>query len=96
MTDLDDLADLIRSRCRFEYLDPQSAVVLYRIPIGQRGWVAVFGEPDCGAYEWIVQDDGEFVDVEDDDLPPLQQSNCGYGHAVTALRDGLVEALDED
>lgn len=61
-----------------KYTDPLK--VLYHLP-GSEGYsVSVVGDPDNGAYEWVVLIGGK-----------LKHSNCGYGDADIALRDGLIE-----
>ena len=41
--------------------------------------VEVFGDPENGAYEWLIRRDGKIE----------KHSDCGYGQAAIALRDGL-------
>ena len=41
--------------------------------------VKVVGNPENGAYEWLIQRDDRIV-----------HSDCGYGMSAIALRDGLI------
>lgn len=41
--------------------------------------VEVFGDPENGAYEWLIRRAGKIE----------KHSDCGYGQAAIALRDGL-------
>ncbi len=41
--------------------------------------VEVFGDPDNGAYEWLIRRNGHII----------EHSDCGYGQGAIALRDGL-------
>lgn len=55
---------------------------LYSIPgDGYEDFVEVVGDPDNASYEWLIRR-GDKV---------LEHSNCGYGMASIALRDGLVK-----
>jgi hypothetical protein len=43
--------------------------------------VEVIGDPDNGSYEWLIRCGDE----------AMKHSDCGYGMASIALRDGLIE-----
>jgi hypothetical protein len=56
------------------------AEVLLSIDVDLDAEVLVVGQPQNGAYEWIIVNHGE---VE-------KHSDCGYGQRSIALRDGLI------
>jgi hypothetical protein len=63
-----------------EYTDGKDLTILFDIPVDMNASVKVVGQPDWGAYEWVI----ESADSA------LTYSNSGYGSADYALRDGLI------
>lgn len=64
----------------YTYLLNDSIQELYRIPVDVHAALIVEGNPEWGQYEWRIEggaDDGK-------------HSDCGYGDAAIALRDGLI------
>jgi hypothetical protein len=57
-----------------------TAEVLMSVDVDLHAEVLVVGDPDNGAYEWVIVNRG---DVED-------HSDCGYGQKSIALQDGLI------
>ena len=54
--------------------------VLMSIDVDMDAEVLIVGQPENGAYEWVIVNHGK---VE-------QHSVCGYGQKSIALRDGLI------
>jgi hypothetical protein len=63
---------------RFHYTG--AAKVLMTVDVDLYAEVLVVGDPDNGAYGWVIVNHG---DVED-------HSDCGYGQKSIALQDGLI------
>lgn len=88
------IADEIQKNLRpsqFEYIDLDTANVLYAFPLGCDGWCAIIGHPEYASYEWVGRDPGDF----DGQKPPrYRHSNSGYGCSGAAFRDGLVAMVD--
>ena len=61
------------------YTDADDLSVLHHIPMRTGCSIRVIGNPDNGAYEWLVEREGR-----------LEHSDCGYGDSDIALRDGLI------
>jgi hypothetical protein len=73
-------AELSRLRLRYT----KAAKVLHSIPgDGYEDFVEVVGDPGTASYEWLIRR-GDQV---------LEHSDCGYGMAAIALRDGLIKHL---
>lgn len=62
---------------RLRYTTPVRAV--HTIDVDYPDVVEVFGDPENAAYEWLVRRNGQIE----------KHSDCGYGQAAIALRDGL-------
>lgn len=63
-----------------EYTNGKDLRVLYDINVGSNERLKVVGQPEFGSYEWLIERaDGT-----------LLYSDCGYGCADYALRDGLI------
>lgn len=77
---------------RFKYINLADAEILQCIDIGMYGWVAAIGHPHDASYEWVGRWESGFVD--DPSPPRYEHSNCGYGGAETALREGLLVMSD--
>jgi hypothetical protein len=78
----------------FEYIDLDTAEVLFVVPTGQKGWVALIGHPGDASYEWVAHAEPTFVSQLGKDIyggKRYEFSNCGYGVSSAALRDGLVK-----
>lgn len=52
---------------------------LFSVDVDVDVTVEVFGDPENGAYEWLIREHGTVT----------QHSDCGYGQSAIALRDGL-------
>lgn len=66
------------------YTDVTDLRTLYDIAVDWEVRVKVIGNPDNGSYEWLIERAGE-----------LLHSDCGYGSADIALRDGLLVYFDD-
>lgn len=66
-------------RLAMEYTDPTCLRTVYDISVDFSVNVMVVGDPENGAYEWLIKRDTHLV-----------HSNSGYGCADIALRDGLM------
>lgn len=78
-------------RRQFVHIDLPRAVIIHAMPLDMRGWICVIGEPGDGCYEWIARAEGNFAGTSP---PSYRWSNQGYGFALAALRDSLIEMLD--
>lgn len=68
---------------KFRYTENRAT--LFDIPTFA-GTVHVVGDPDNAAYEWVIRrNDGS-----------IEHSDDAYGAPEIALRDGLVEALNDN
>lgn len=76
---------------QFVCIDLPRAVIVHAIPLEMRGWICVIGEPSEASYEWIARAQGNFAGTSP---PSYRWSNQGYGSALAALRDALIEMLD--
>lgn len=56
------------------------ARVLTSVDVDMDAEVVIVGQPENGAYEWVIVNHGK---VE-------KHSDCGYGQKSIALRDGLI------
>jgi hypothetical protein len=56
------------------------AKVLMSVDVDMYAEVLVVGQPENGAYEWVIVNHGK---VE-------RHSDCGYGMPSIAMRDGLI------
>lgn len=56
------------------------AEVLMSVDVDMDAEVVIVGQPQNGAYEWVIVNHGK---VE-------SHSDCGYGQRSIALRDGLI------
>lgn len=66
----------------FNYTGPANIRLLYRMPgDGVSDLIDVIGDPDNGAYEWVLRDSAGKI---------VKHSDCGYGSTVAAMRDGLI------
>lgn len=90
---IDEIRQLWRSS-QFRYIDLDDAAVLYRVPLGTNGFVAVIGHPDHGSYEWVARRPDPFDPMPPNDPPELAHSDQGYGSSAAALRDALVKMVD--
>lgn len=63
----------------FRYTNPVATV--HSFEIFPRSFVRVIGDPDNGAYEWVIVECGKVT----------SHSDCAYGQSTIALRDGLTE-----
>lgn len=64
----------------FQFIDFAAADVLASLPLGHTGWIAVIGDPNNGAYEWISAEESGMV----------RRSNAGFGSIASAMLDGLL------
>lgn len=63
-----------------EYTDGKDLTILFDISVDLNASVKVVGQPDWGAYEWVIENADS----------TLTYSNSGYGSPDYALRDGLI------
>lgn len=63
-----------------EYTNGKDLTVLYDISVDINVSVKVVGQPNWGAYEWVIENADS----------TLTYSNSGYGSSDYALRDGLI------
>lgn len=56
---------------------------LHELHVAPEIILRVIGDPENGAYEWVI----ESVATNQCEL---EFSNCGYGQSAIALRDGLI------
>jgi hypothetical protein len=56
------------------------AKVLMSVDVDMDAELLIVGQPENGAYEWVIVNHGA---VE-------RHSDCGYGQKSIALRDGLI------
>lgn len=62
------------------------AKVLLRIDVDLYAEVIVVGQPENGAYEWVIVSERAIAGVGIVE----RHSDCGYGQMSIALRDGLI------
>jgi hypothetical protein len=63
---------------RFKYTGESKVVMT--VDVDMDAEVVIVGQPENGAYEWVIVNHGK---VE-------RHSDCGYGQKSIALRDGLI------
>lgn len=66
------------------YADPARIRVLYEVQIDAAEFVRVIGDPENGAYEWLIQT-----------ADYIKHSDAGYGQSAIALRDGLFVYFED-
>lgn len=62
----------------FKYTGP--AKVLMSVDVDMDAELLIVGQPENGAYEWVIVNHGKIE----------KHSDCGYGQVSIALRDGLI------
>ena len=62
---------------QFHYVRNEAEVM--RLDLGGGDVLVVRGDPNNAGYDWVLIKDGDAV----------ANSNCGYGWAAVAMRDGL-------
>lgn len=62
---------------KLKYTEPRAEI--FCVPV-DGGIITVIGDPDNGAYEWCLVEHGVIT----------EHSDCGYGMATVALRDGMI------
>lgn len=62
----------------FKYTGP--ARILTSVDVDMDAEVVIVGQPENGAYEWVIVNHGQV----------RSHSDCGYGMKSIALRDGLI------
>lgn len=67
-------------RLPLKYVDPARLCVVHDFEIDPGTHVKVIGDPANGSYEWLIESSDGSVEFSD----------CGYGIAECALRDGLA------
>jgi hypothetical protein len=70
-------------RLPMDYTDGSDLTIVHDIPVDLTAHVKVVGQPDSGAYEWVIENADS----------TLTYSNSGYGSPECALRDGLIVFL---
>lgn len=74
----------LKRRPILRYTDAANLKVIYSVSgDGFDDHIEAVGAPDNGSYEWLIRRGEEVV----------KHSDCGYGMASIALRDGLIEAF---
>ncbi len=80
-----DPRPLVSDAPQLKYAGNENVRLLYRMPgysdtNGQSDWIEVIGDPDNGAYEWVIRRGGKIT----------EHSDAGYGSTLVAMRDGLA------
>jgi hypothetical protein len=66
-------------RLQLYYTNADDLVVIHHLPMSCGYSVSVVGNPGWASYEWVIERSGK-----------VEHSDCGYGDADIALRDGLI------
>lgn len=75
---------ILARRPILHFTDATDLRTLYDIAVDWEVRLKVIGNPDNGAYEWLIERRDQLV-----------HSDCGYGGADIALRDGLLVYFDD-
>ena len=80
-----DIPEQIKLQLKLDYSTP--VCILHELEIEDGYFIRVIGDPDNGAYEWLIE---RPKPTPYTNRPAVEFSNCGYGISEVAFRDGLI------